>query len=322
VTISAVGDVMLGDTPELPSDPAAYFDSVKAELSNGANIVFGNLEGALTSGGVSKCGKKSSSCYAFRAPPAFANALAEVGFTVLNDANNHAFDYGAPGVASTVAALKGAGIQQAGLPGEITIVHLKQARVAFVDFAPYSNVNDLLNIPAARALVAQARAESDFVVVYMHAGAEGLGAEHVTGHEEFYVGEDRGNPEAFAKAMIESGADAVIASGPHVLRGIQFDDGHLIAYSLGNFAGYHNFALTGALSTSAILRMTFSDTGQITAARIVPVQLVGAGQPVLGGSAISLIQQLSKSDFGPTAATICASGTIVIPGAKHQSCTA
>ena len=53
----------------------------------------------------------------------------------------------------------------------------------------------------------------------MHAGAEGSAADHVTGQEETYLGEDRGNPEAFAHMAIDAGASLVIASGPHVLRG-------------------------------------------------------------------------------------------------------
>ena len=96
------------------------------------------------------------------------------------------------------------------------------------------------------------------VVVYMHAGAEGSAADHVTGREENYLGEDRGNPEAFAHMAIDAGASLVIASGPHVLRGMQFYQGHLIAYSLGNFAGYGNFATGGDLDISVILHVTLS----------------------------------------------------------------
>jgi hypothetical protein len=48
----------------------------------------------------------------------------------------------------------------------------------------------------------------------MHAGAEGSDADDVTGQEETYVGEDRGNPEAFAHMAIDAGADLLIASGP------------------------------------------------------------------------------------------------------------
>ena len=49
---------------------------------------------------------------------------------------------------------------------------------------------------------------------------------------------------------IDSGASLVIASGPHVLRGMQFYRGHLVAYSLGNFAGTATSGPT-AISPSA-----------------------------------------------------------------------
>lgn len=136
-----------------------------------------------------------------------------------------------------------------------------------------------IGLPAAHALIRQAAKEASVVVVYMHAGAEGSAADHVTGHEEYYLGEDRGNPEAFAHLAIDSGASLVIASGPHVLRGIQFWHGHLIAYSLGNFAGYGNFGTDGDLALSAILHVTLSSSGQFERARLYPLQFTGQGGP-------------------------------------------
>ena len=71
VTIAAVGDTMLGNTPDLPPDPAAYFRRVEPILG-GAQIVFGNLEGTLTTATISKCGpvkRPHKDCFAFRDPP-------------------------------------------------------------------------------------------------------------------------------------------------------------------------------------------------------------------------------------------------------------
>ena len=101
---------------------------------------------------------------------------------------------------------------------------------------------------------------------------------------------------------VDAGADLVIASGPHVLRGMEYFHRHLIAHSLGNFAGYHNFGLGGALSTSCILRVTVDGGGRLRAAKVVPVTLVGSGQPVLGGDAIAVMNGLSRADFGSHAA--------------------
>ena len=81
------------------------------------------------------------------------------------------------------------------------------------------------------------------VLVAIHAGAEGVSAQHVTGREEVFLGEDRGNPRRFARAMIAAGATAVVGSGPHVVRGIEIYRHHPIVYSTGNFAGWRTFSL-------------------------------------------------------------------------------
>ena len=92
VTIAAVGDTELGNTPVLPSDPATYLDPVKAALA--APIVFGNLEGTLTDSAVGgKCAAGSTNCFAFRTPTTYAGVLRQAGFTVLNSANNHSHDF-------------------------------------------------------------------------------------------------------------------------------------------------------------------------------------------------------------------------------------
>jgi Bacterial capsule synthesis protein PGA_cap len=319
VTITAVGDMMLGNTPDLPPDPAAYLRMVEPVLRGpvlrgGAQIVFGNLEGTLTTSPASKCGARSRpDCFAFRDPPGYARYFKRAGFTILNDANNHSFDFGAGGQAQTVQAIHAAGLAQSGLPGQVTLVTANGIKVAFAAFAPYAWDANLLDLPAARALIRRAGREADVVVVYMHAGAEGSGAAHVTGREEHYLGEDRGNAEAFAHMAIDAGASLVIASGPHVLRGMQFYKRHLIAYSLGNFAGYGNFSTDGDLAVSVILRVTLSSEGRFERARIYPVRFTAEGQPALGGGAIAFAARLAREDFGSSAARILPSGVIEAP---------
>jgi poly-gamma-glutamate capsule biosynthesis protein CapA/YwtB (metallophosphatase superfamily) len=316
VTIAAVGDTMLGNTPDLPPDPATYFDAVESTLDRNAEIVFGNLEGTLTTSTTSKCGVQkgpAESCFAFRDPPGYARYLKQAGFTILNDANNHSLDFGATGQAQTVEAIHAASLAQTGLPGEITIVKAKGIKVAFLAFAPYNYDANLLDLPAARVLIKQAVRKANIVVVYMHAGAEGPDADHVTGHEEYYLGEDRGNAEAFAHMAIDLGASLVIASGPHVLRGMQFYKHHLIAYSVGNFASYGDFSTEADLDMSVILHVTLSSAGRFERARIYPIQFTGQGRPVPGGGAISFVAKLASEDFGSSAARILPSGVITPP---------
>lgn len=314
VTIAAVGDTELGNSPTLPPDPAAILQPIESALA--APIVFGNLEGTMTTAASSKCaGSTPGNCYAFAVPPSYGHVMRQAGFTVLNSANNHSHDFGEQGVTDTSSALSSAGIVQAGLPGQIGIATEGNTKVAFVDFAPYTNVNDLLNFGAAAQLIAKAKSEAQVVVVYMHAGAEGQTADHVTGQEESYVGEDRGNPEAFAHAAINAGADLVLASGPHVLRGMQWYGGHLIAYSLGDFANYQNFASVGDLTLSAILHVTLQANGTFVSGHFTSVLLSSTGTPSVDSSnqSATLVNQLSTADFGTSAAIINPDGSIGAP---------
>jgi hypothetical protein len=310
VSIAAVGDTMLGTTPTLPPSPDTYLARMRSALTG--DVVFGNLEGTLTDATASKCGAPSTSCFAFRVPPGFAGALHAAGFTIMSNANNHSYDFGQAGEDQTVHALHRAGIAQTGLAGEITVLRVKDFRIAFVGFAPYPNTGPLNDLPAARRIIRKAARRADLVVCAIHSGAEGTSALHLTGGEEIYLGEDRGNPEAFAHMAVDAGADLVLGSGPHVLRGMEVYHGRLVAYSLGNFAGYHNFSLEGVLGESAVLHVTLAADGHFRSGRIVSARLVGAGQPVPdpSGAAAALVGQLSRADLGARGVRIGPGGII------------
>ena len=184
--------------------------------------------------------------------------------------------------------------------------------MAIVGFAPYPWAQRLTDIPAARRLVKRAAARADVVIVTMHAGAEGSAHAHVRPGTETYLGENRGNVVAFSHAVVEAGADAVIGHGPHVLRGMEWYHGRLIAYSLGNFAGYRAFSLGGRAGLGGILRLTLRGDGHFESATIVPTRLVGAGLPALdpGRNAIGIVRTLSHEDFGARAVKVSRNGSL------------
>ncbi len=78
---------------------------------------------------------------------------------------------------------------------------------------------------------------------------------------------------------IDAGADVVLGSGPHVLRGLELYKGRLIAYSLGNLAGWHNFGTGGRSSLSALITVALAPDGRFFVARIASYRLDGAGVP-------------------------------------------
>jgi hypothetical protein len=303
ITIGWVGDTTPGSMYGMPPDGGrALFGSLRSLLSK-PDLMIANLEGTYSTPGSSKCaGKSSGGCYAFQAPPSYAKALAWSGIDLVNMANNHSMDYLERGFLQTQAALKDAGIRYAGPANTVTLVTVRGVRVAVVGFSPYPWSAPLNDIPVAAALVKRAAAEADVVIVLMHAGAEGADQVHTPRGSQFFDGEDRGNVRAFAHAMVDAGADLVFGSGPHVIRGIERYKNRLIAYSLGNFAGWGNFGLGGNLSLSGLLTVRIDQTGRILGGRWLSLYVAPPGVPRVDGSAASLklVRSLSTSDFTHT----------------------
>ena len=300
VTLEWVGDMAMSTQRGLP--PGGLYAALRpmSGILHAADVTLGNVEGTLSLGGPSKCGSGvgGGTCFAFQAPPSYAFGLRRLGFKLVNQANNHSLDFGYTGRAQTVAALGAAGIAHTGFPGEITYLQARGLRLAFLGFAPYPYDSNLLDIPAARALISRAHRHAQVVVVIIHAGAEGADQTHTPYGEQYFLGEDRGNARAFAHAAIQAGASLVVGSGPHVIRGVEDYRGRMIAYSLGNFVGYHTLAGGGVLSLSAVLRVTLNARGQVLAARWLSVVLDnGLPRPDPSGTSARLVASLSRSDF-------------------------
>jgi poly-gamma-glutamate capsule biosynthesis protein CapA/YwtB (metallophosphatase superfamily) len=303
-----------GDIAMVAGPAESYFRAVSLDLTG--DLVLGNLEGTLTSRGSSKCAAGSSSCFSFKAPPSYAQLLRQAGFTIVNLANNHALDSGAVGQADTVAAVRKAGLLTTGRPGEIAYASIRGVRVAVLGFAPYPWAQSLLNLPAAQRLVRKADEWADLVVVTMHAGAEGADHQHVRPGTEWFLGENRGNSIAFAHAVVRAGADLVAGSGPHVLRGMEWYRGRLIAYSLGNFVGYQTLATRGVSGVTGILQVTLGRNGSWVAGDLVALTLApdGIPRPDRGEAAYGIVRTLSKQDFRKRGMLVSPAGVLRPPG--------
>jgi Bacterial capsule synthesis protein PGA_cap len=129
---------------------------------------------------------------------------------------------------------------------------------------------------------------------------------------EFAFGEHRGSLRRFAHRAVDAGADLVLGSGPHVLRGMERYRNRLIAYSLGNLSGWHNFATGGVLSYSALLTVELSPRGRPERGRILSLRLDGTGVPHRDPSdgAERLMKRLSRSDFGDRGAWLVRRGEV------------
>lgn len=303
---TAVGDIQLGMAwPEtravLPPDDARDMFLHVQELWRGADVIFGNLETVLADGLPStKCGPASTKCFAFRVPKAFSLGLRASGFNVLSIANNHAGDFGPEGRAQTMAALDAAGIQHSGPIGDIATLNVNDLSIALVAFSTGGGVYSVQDIATAQRVVAELAARHDILAVSFHAGAEGVSAAHVPGQVEHFFGENRGDVRAFARAVVDAGADLVLGHGPHLLRGMELYRGRLVAYSLGNFSTWETFNLSGPLGISVVLDVTLASNGVLDSAKLHPVRIIKPGRPTPDPTheAIRLVRELSLSDFG------------------------
>ena len=313
--LRAVGDVMLGtDFPKghLPPDDGAHLlDDVGPWLTD-ADLTFVNLEGPLCDGGkTTKCGS-GGNCYAFRSPTRYGRYLAENGVDLASVANNHANDFGAACMAETTATLDTLGITWSGVPGTIGYTRSNDLTVALVAFHTAPSSNHLNNLPRAVALVEEAASRAHVVVVSFHGGAEGSKALHVPYGKETFYGENRGHLRAFTHAVVDAGADIVLGHGPHVLRGMEIYEDRLIAYSLGNFATYGRFNLSGPLGTGAVLEVEVDGEGRFVAGKLLPTKQEGRGVPVIEAeeAALDLVRTLSSEDFPDTGVVVARDGSL------------
>lgn len=311
LTIAAVGDTMVGSVFPTraampPEEGRRVFERVK-DLWAGADIVLGNLEGTVCSEAAS-ARALGANAYRFLMPQASLAIYKEAGFNLLNIANNHAMDAGAPAREATLAGLDEAGLAHGGSLERPSAVLLVQGlKVGFVGAAPHMGC-----FPLDAPLVSQRVKELKevegcaVVIVSMHAGAEGEKAIHVPRAKEIYLDSDRGDVHAFAHAVVDAGADLVIGHGPHVPRGMELYRNRLIAYSLGNFATYGAFNLRGVNGLGLVLEVVLEEDGSFQGLRIHSTRQDkgGAGWP-LGipvepdpeEGARKLIERLSREDF-------------------------
>jgi poly-gamma-glutamate capsule biosynthesis protein CapA/YwtB (metallophosphatase superfamily) len=319
VSMSATGDIIMGNAASgrLPANGGkGFFDQVKHLFP--ADLVMGNLEQPITNDtGVGKCGNPPrESCYQFRAPPAYASHLVDAGFHLMNQANNHGRDFGEKGYTNTQEALEAVGLKHTGATDQITVVEAKGVKIAVLGFSSYAGNNSLINLDSARNVVAKAATMADLVVVQVHMGGEGDDKSHVKPGTEMFLGENRGDPMKFSRTVIDAGADLVVGHGPHILRGMEFYQGRLIAYSLGNFAGGGSLQGTGRLGWGGVLHVTLNPDGTFVTGQFRST--IFASSPGLPSAdsqlrGLGLVKQLSTQDFGANAAVFSSDGTISTP---------
>jgi poly-gamma-glutamate synthesis protein (capsule biosynthesis protein) len=259
LSISAVGDVMVHLSQINAQYDAATktynfdnnFEYVKSYIEK-ADLALCNLETTFAGG-------RYTGYPVFNTPDSLADALVKAGFDVAFTANNHIMDMGIDGMKRTLRIAREAGLATAGtqLEGEkdyviLTVKGVKIGIVAYLYETPeYEAIPTINSVPIpedARPLlntfnydtldedlekvkqsIDDARADgADIVICYFHWGEE-------------YQRSPNEYQQYMAMQAAGFGADAIFASHPHVIQGMEMltvaGTGRKVPvfYSMGNF---------------------------------------------------------------------------------------
>ena len=250
-TLLAGGDVLMDRTEPAGIDP---FAGIEPPLASG-DLAVVNVEMAISDRGT-PIGKQ----FTFRAPSSAAQRIADAGIDVANLANNHAKDYGAQALTDTIASLEAAGVVALGagandgeafrhrlleVGGGVTVAFVGVSTIVPWSFPAGPDTPGIAtDTDPERVLgsVRTAAGEADVVIAVVHWGIEVATCPSA-------------EQRTFAQDLFDAGADAVIGHHPHVLQSIEFDDGRLVAYSLGNFVWHSRWSITGE---TGVLQIDFA----------------------------------------------------------------
>ncbi|MEN9582339.1 MAG: hypothetical protein RL641_293 [Candidatus Parcubacteria bacterium] len=297
----------VGDIP--PSSTIPLFDETILSWLKISDIKAGNLEGALSSSigpeKNTKCVPGTLHCYSFVGNDAFIKSLKSAGFNLFNLANNHALDKGENGAITTKSILADNKLAYAPESGDLITAKIKGVTVAFLGFGHNAWTQKITDIENIRKTVQDAASKYSVVVVFFHGGAEGEKMTHVPKKSETYIGEDRGDVYKFAHTAIDSGADLVLGSGPHVVRGIEKYNDRLIVYSAGNFLTTEGMSSKGLTGKGALFNIAVDQNGVYKNLGILSTTAeinnsVTADQT---NEALLKIIELTKQDFNQTIAS-------------------
>ena len=257
-------------------DGAYNFFPVYSELKDligQADIAFINQETVMGGAGFGYSGYPR-----FNTPSVMAVTLAELGFSVINHANNHAMDMGEAGVLATLDTWDAIpGIHYLGIRRSKDepppVVTRNNISLGFLSYTYGTNglslpkekpwMVSLINRETMAAEIEALRPLCDFLIVSLHWGNE-------------YTREPAASQISLANFLAEHGVDLVIGHHPHVIQRAEYinrPDGKqmLCFYSLGNFASNQEKkeTLLGALAYVVFNKK--GDTTFMGDAGIIPV---------------------------------------------------
>lgn len=224
IVLRAFGDIMLGRNVEAwvkkTGNPRYPFERIHPLLT-GADRLMANLEGPIPSRHI----PTPTGSVRFSFATSSAQALVDEGFNILSLANNHALDYGKKEFSNTQQWLSEHGIQPIGHPQlaaeEYTIAPvIDERQFVFMSFNAHPDGYTEDKLDLVKKL--KQKHPDSFVVVTIHWGDE-------------YQLRSNKKQQAFARKLIDAGADVIFGHHPHVVQELEVYKDRVVFYSLGNF---------------------------------------------------------------------------------------
>jgi len=219
ITVLFVGDMMFDRKVEVQLQENGFyypFEKIDNLLKNN-DFVFGNLEGAISKNPT----KFSLSAMTFAFDAQIVPSLVKSNFRILSLANNHSLNMNFAGLEETKTILKDARIDWVGDPLACSNDYVVKGNLIFLAFnTTFSECKG----DAIVSIIEKIKKENaeKFLVVSMHWGNE-------------YQAKSSQAQKDLAHKIIDSGADLIVGSHPHVVQDAENYNGKMIFYSLGNF---------------------------------------------------------------------------------------
>lgn len=246
VTFAFAGDILLDDEYAMMfhyrtrgSDINDTFSADLLERMRSADVFMLNNEFPFSTRGTPTEGKT----FTFRANPANVDIYELLGVDIVSLANNHAYDFGEEALLDTFTTLENAGIPYVGAGRNIeearkpvyfiangmkiavvSATQIERNAVPDTREATATNAGVLRCMDPAALLevIAEAKENSDFVILYIHWGTESQA-------ETDWLQDKQ------APVYAQAGVDLIIGDHPHCLQKLDSESGVPVVYSLGNY---------------------------------------------------------------------------------------
>ncbi|MCI8660443.1 MAG: CapA family protein [Lachnospiraceae bacterium] len=226
VVISLAGDCSLGNLSihgyegtfrEMydQQGPSWFFKNVKS-IFEADDMTLVNFEGVLTNSN-----KRVEKAFNIKGKPEYIHILPQASIDAVSFGNNHRIDYGAQGIADTVAAFESIDLPYA-YDDKVGIFETEDGIKIGIISVDVIYGGKQVETYLQNGIGQLRQQEADLILACCHWGIEST--YNATGYQL-----------ELGRKCIDWGVDLVVGCHPHVLQGVEYYNGKYIIYSLGNF---------------------------------------------------------------------------------------